>query len=62
MQIKYPEFPAKLLDENIYVFIKIIVLLFADDMVIFGNSKEVLLLALNAFGKYCDDWKLTVNI
>ena len=36
--------------------------MFADDTVIFGNSKEDLQLSLNVFGKYCDDWKLTVNI
>ena len=49
-------------EEDIYVFLKIIVLLFADDTVIFGNTKENLQFALNVFEKYCDDWKLTVNI
>ena len=59
---KVPGIPCETIDENVYVFIKIIVLFFADDTVIFGNSKEDLQLALNVFSKYCDDWKLTVNI
>ena len=37
-------------------------MLFADDTVIFGNSKEDLQSALNVFSEYCDEWKLTVNI
>ena len=59
---KVPGIPCETIDENVYVFIKIIVLLFADDTVIFGNSKEDLQLTLNVFSEYCDDWKLTVNI
>lgn len=48
-------------DEQIYAFIKILILLFADDTVIFGNTKENLQTALYVFEKYCDKWKLTVN-
>ena len=59
---KVPGIPCESLDENMSAFIKIIVLMFADNTVIFGNSKEDLQLALNVFGKYCDDWILTVNI
>ena len=38
-----------------------LILLFADDMVLFGNSKEDLQFALNKFENYCDKWRLTVN-
>lgn len=48
-------------DENIFAYIKLFLLLFADDTVIFGNSKDDLQTALNAFEKYCDKWKLHVN-
>ena len=44
-------------DENIYVFIQLFVLLFADDTVLFSNTKEGLQKALDIF-----EWKLTVNI
>ena len=42
--------------------INIILLLFADDMVIVGNSPEDLQNSLNLLFKYCSDWGLTVNI
>ena len=50
--------------ENDYMFtyIKMIILLFADDTVIFATNKEDLQVALNVFENYCDQWKLTVNI
>ena len=43
-------------------YIKILVLLFADDTVIFATHKENLHVALNVFEHYCDQWNLTVNI
>ena len=49
-------------DENIYIYIKLFILLFADDAVLFGLSKEDLQTTLNLFEKYCIEWKLTVNI
>ena len=41
--------------------INIILLLFADDMVIVGNSPEDLQNSLNLLFQYCSDWGLTVN-
>ena len=49
-------------DANYVVYLKLFILLFADDTVLFGNSKEDLQLVLNIFERYCDEWKLTVNI
>ena len=43
-------------------YLKILVLLFADDTVIFATNKDDLQVALNVFEHYCDQWKLTVNI
>ena len=48
-------------DENIHVFMRLFVLLFADDTVLFSKSKEDLQTALNIFSEYCTTWKLTIN-
>ena len=48
--------------DNIHTYIKLLLLLFADDTVLFSNSKEDLQHMLNLFEQYCDQWKLTVNI
>ena len=37
-------------------------ILYADDIVIFANSKEELQLSLNALYEYCQRWKMIVNI
>ena len=49
-------------EDSIIIYLKILILLFADDTVLFGNSKEDLQYALNKFEIYCDTWHLTVNI
>ena len=49
-------------NEHITTYIKLLILLFADDTVSFGICKEDLQVALNVFEQYCDIWKLTVNI
>ena len=48
-------------DDSIMIYIKILLLLFADDIVLFGNNKEDLQFALDKFNTYCDKWRLTVN-
>jgi len=40
----------------------ILVLLFADDMVIVGNSFEDIQCSLNRLNEYCDHWGLEVNV
>ena len=49
-------------DDELYIFLKLFILLYADDTVIFGESETDLQKALNVFQNYCDEWKLTVNI
>ena len=49
-------------NENMFIYIKLFILLFADDTVIFATNKEDLQVALNVFEQYCDKWRLTVNI
>ena len=36
--------------------------MYADDTVILSESRTDLQFALNVFGQYCAEWKLTVNI
>ncbi|MEW8546895.1 MAG: reverse transcriptase family protein [Candidatus Thiodiazotropha sp.] len=47
---------------DIYIYLKIFILLFADDTVLFSKSKEDLQHMLNIFENYCENWKLIVNI
>ena len=49
-------------DEFIYVYLKLYILLYADDTVLFSNSKDDLQQTLDVFERYCDDWKLSVNV
>ena len=52
---------ALLSDEDVEYFIKMYVLLYADDTIVLAESPEELQKALNAVFEYCRDWKLTVN-
>ena len=47
--------------EDYIIFLKLFILLFADDTVLLSNSKEDLQFSLNLFEKYCEEWKLQVN-
>ena len=49
-------------DDDILIFCKLLLLLYADDTVIFSESADELQNALNVFQEYCKTWKLTVNI
>ena len=48
--------------EHIYSYLKLFILLFADDTVLFSHNQYDLQSMLNSFENYCDEWKLTVNI
>ena len=48
--------------EDYFIFLKLFNLLFADDTFLLNNSKEDLQFLLNVFEKYCEEWKLPVNI
>ena len=53
--------PVECMTENLYFYMQIYVLLYADDTVIMSQSPEDLQNNLNIFAKYCSDWKLDVN-
>jgi len=58
--------PLELLSEQsvneLNVFIKLFVILYADDTIILADTKEGLQNALNIFQSYCEIWKLEVNV
>ena len=48
-------------DVEIANFLKITVLLYADDTIVFADSAKRLQNTLNSLNQYCEEWKLTVN-
>ena len=48
--------------QNMQTFLKLFILLYADDTVLLSESSQGLQNALNTYAQYCDTWKLTVNI
>ena len=48
-------------DEDVEVYFRLYVLLYADDTIVLAESKEELQDALTAVHNYCTQWKLTVN-
>ena len=50
-----------LCQESLLVYIKLFIILYADDTVLLSESAEGLQLALIYFEEYCDIWKLKVN-
>ena len=51
----------QLSDDTIEVFLKLYLLLYADDTVIFSETPDGLQKALNCMYNYCNQWHLTVN-
>ena len=50
------------LEEELNIYLKLFVLLYTDDTVLFSETKEGLQLRLDYFSEYCQTWKLKVNI
>ncbi len=48
-------------DDEMEVYLKLYLLLYADDTVILAESSQQLQLALNAMSDYCKLWNLQVN-
>ena len=47
-------------DNDLNVFLKLFVLLYADDTLVFA-SEETLVQSLNLFSNYCKQWKLDIK-
>lgn len=50
------------LDDEFGMYLKIFLLLYADDTIIICENEQDLHKALNVFNEYCKEWKLTVNV
>ena len=50
------------LETELEIYLKIFVMLYADDTILLAESAEHLQVQLNAFGEYCDNWKMKVNV
>ena len=50
------------LDQELLVFCKLYILLYADDTVIFAESQEDLQQSINLMKRYCSMWKLKINV
>jgi hypothetical protein len=48
-------------DDDVEVFLKLYVLLYADDTIILAENAHDLQVALTAVNGYCQEWQLTVN-
>ena len=50
------------LETELEIYLKIFVMLYANDTILLAESAEDLQVQLNAFGEYCDNWKMKVNV
>ena len=48
-------------DNDLNVYLKLFVLLYADDTVVFATSEETLIQSLNLFSNFCNQWKLDIT-
>ena len=48
--------------QHVGMYLKLFILLYADDTVIFAESAEDLQAPLNIFEEYCSEWKLYINV
>jgi hypothetical protein len=49
-------------ETELEIYLKICVMLYADDTILLAESAEDIQVQLNAFGEYCDNWKMKVNV
>ena len=47
--------------ESLNTFLKLLIILYADDTVFFANSQQNLQKCLNGLEQYCEKWKLKIN-
>ena len=60
--IKYGCDPIAIPDSDLNTFLKLLIILYADDTVLFANSKQNLQKCLNGLEQYCDKWDLLILI
>jgi len=50
------------LETELEIYLKMFIMLYADDTVLLAETPGDLQLQLNAFGEYCEAWKMKVNV
>ena len=50
------------IENNFDIYLKLFILLYAEDTVLMAESPEELQMLLDAFDDYCTIWKLKVNV
>ena len=60
--VKGLETISKDIENELMVYFKMFILLYADDTILMSESNEDLQLMLNEFCDYCKQWKLKVNV
>ena len=51
----------EVITQELHIYLKLLLLLYADDTVIFSNDKENFQTCLDTFYEYCIMWKLNIN-
>lgn len=51
----------EVITQELHIYLKLLLLLYADDTVIFSNDKENFQICLDNFYEYCIMWKLNIN-
>ena len=49
-------------DDGLLVYFKLLLLMYADDTVLFASNKRELQKSLDAYARYCTNWKLDINV
>ena len=50
------------IENDLMFFVKLLLIMYADDTVLFATSKKNLQLSLSAYSDYCKKWKLNINV
>ena len=49
-------------DEKLLYYLKLYILMYADDTVVLAESEDEMQKSLNTLHKYCEEWKLKINV
>ena len=50
------------IENGLLIYFKMLLLMYADDTVLFASNKKDLQKSLDAYSRYCSIWKLNVNV
>ena len=59
--LQYGCSPIEISGTDLQTYLKLLIIMYADDTVLFASSKENLQECLNGLKQYCDKWKLQIN-